>query len=146
MTVTANPMLNATDTTNGYTLDKAEIAETPLATGSFTQLAILAPGVTSQFIAGVGTNQGLGNQNIWANGQRATSNTMTVNGVDVTNLFNGNTASEQTSQRYQFDIGEGATTGGQTQDNVAVYGSNGNGSGLPSARVLAGDKRCYLDV
>ena len=127
VTVNANPMLNATDTTNGYTLDKAQIAETPLATGSFTQLAILAPGVTSQFIAGVGTNQGLGNQNIWANGQRATSNTMTVNGVNVTNLFNGNTASEQTSQRYQFDIGEGATTGGQTQDNVAVYGSNGNG-------------------
>ena len=130
VTVNANPMLNATDTTNGYTLDEAQIAATPLATGSFTQLAILAPGVNSQFIAGVGTNQGLGNQNIWANGQRATSNTMTLNGVDVTNLFNGNTASEQTSQRYQFDIGEGATTGGQAQDNIAVYGSNGNG--LPS--------------
>ncbi len=136
VTVTTNPMLNETDTTNGYTLDKSEIAETPLATGSFTQLAILAPGVTSQFIAGVGTNQGLGNQNIWANGQRATSNTMTVNGVDVTNLFNGNTASEQTSQRYQFDIGEGGTTGGQTQDNVAVYGSNGNGLASPPPEFL----------
>ncbi len=100
-------MLNATDTTNGYTMDKAQIAATPLATGSFTQLAILAPGVSSQFIAGVGTNQGLGNQNIWANGQRATSNTMTLNGIDVTNMFNGNTASEQASQRYQFNIGEG---------------------------------------
>ncbi len=129
--VTANPLLNATDTTNGYTLDKQEIAETPLATGSFTQLAILAPGVSSQFLAGVGTNQGLGNQNIWANGQRSTSNTMTVNGVDVTNLFNGQTASEQASQRYQFNIGEGTSTAGQYQDNIAVYGSNGNGLASP---------------
>ena len=146
VTVNANPMLNATDTTNGYTLDQAQIAATPLATGSFTQLAILAPGVSSQFIAGVGTNQGLGNQNIWANGQRATSNTMTVNGVDVTNRFNGNTASEQTSQRYQFDIGEGGSTGGQTQDNIAVYGSNGNGPRLAAARVPSGDQRHYLHV
>jgi hypothetical protein len=38
VTVTANPLLNATDTTNGYTLDKSQIMETPLATGSFTQL------------------------------------------------------------------------------------------------------------
>ena len=136
VTVAANPMLNATDTTNGYTLDQAQIAATPLATGSFTQLAILAPGVSSQFIAGIGTNQGLGNQNIWANGQRATSNTMTVNGVDVTNRFNGNTASEQTSQRYQFDIGEGGTTGGQAQDNIAVYGSNGNGLASPPPEFL----------
>ena len=136
VTVTANPLLNATDTTNGYTLDKAQIAATPLATGSFTQLAILAPGVSSQFIAGVGTNQGLGNQNIWANGQRATSNTMTLNGVDITNLFNGNTASEQTSQRYQFNIGEGNTTGGQSQDNIAVYGSNGNGLASPPPEFL----------
>lgn len=134
--VTANPLLNATDTTNGYTLDKAQIAATPLATGSFTQLAILAPGVTSQFIGGVGTNQGLGNQNIWANGQRATSNTMTLNGIDVTNRFNGNTASQQASQRYQFDIGEGSTTGGQTQDNIAVYGSNGNGLASPPPEFL----------
>lgn len=40
--VTANPMLNATD---GYTLDSAQIELTPLATGSFTQHAVLSPGV-----------------------------------------------------------------------------------------------------
>src|SRR5580693_8950361 len=39
VTVTATPLLNATDATNGYTLSKQEIALTPLATGSFTQLA-----------------------------------------------------------------------------------------------------------
>ncbi len=131
VTVTGIPLLNATDTTNGYTMDEAQIAATPLATGSFTQLAILAPGVGSQFLAGVGTNQGLGNQAIWANGQRDTSNTFTVNGVDVTNLFNGKSSSEDASQRYQFNIGEGSATAGQYQDNIAVYGSNGNGLASP---------------
>ena len=131
VTVTANPLLNATDTTNGYTLDKTQIAETPLATGSFTQLAILAPGVSSQLLAGVGTNAGLGNQPIWSNGQRDTSNTVTVNGISVTNMFNGKTSSQDESQRYQFNVGEGASTGGQSTDSIAVYGSNGNGLASP---------------
>jgi hypothetical protein len=131
VTVNANPLLNATDTTNGYTLDKNQIAETPLATGSFTQLAVLAPGVSSQLLSGVGTDAGLGNQPIWANGQRATSNTITVNGTDVGNLFNGQTSSQDESQRFQFNIGEGNTSGGQTQDNASVYGSNGNGLASP---------------
>ncbi len=131
VTVNANPLLNATDTTNGYTLDKSQIMETPLATGSFTQLAILAPGVSSQLLAGVGTDAGLGNQPIWSNGQRDTSNTFTVNGVDVTNLFNGKSSSQDVSQRYQFNIGEGSSTGGQDQDNISVYGSNGNGLASP---------------
>jgi hypothetical protein len=129
--VTANPMLNATDTTNGYTLDKEQIAATPLATGSFTQLAILAPGVSSQLLSGVGTDAGLGNQPIWSNGQRDTSNTFTIDGVDVTNLFNGKSSSQDVSQRYQFNIGEGSSTGGQNQDNISVYGSNGNGLASP---------------
>jgi Carboxypeptidase regulatory-like domain len=131
VTVSANPLLNATDTTNGYTLDKSQIMETPLATGSFTQLAVMAPGVSSQLLSGIGTDAGLGNQPIWSNGQRATSNTFTVDGVDVTNLFNGQSSSQDTSQRYQFNIGEGASTGGQAQDNIAVYGSNGNGLASP---------------
>ena len=41
VTVTANPLLNATDATTGYTLDKEQIALTPLATGSFTQLDLV---------------------------------------------------------------------------------------------------------
>jgi len=35
--VTANPMLNATDSTQGYTLDAAQIAQTPLATAHLGQ-------------------------------------------------------------------------------------------------------------
>lgn len=138
--VTANPLLNATDTTNGYTLDSAQITSAPLATGSFTQLAVLSPGVNAELLTGVGTNTGLGNQSIWANGQRATSNTFQINGVDATNLFNGMTSSGEASQRYNFNIGAGSTSatsaagsstvGGAAATGTSVYGSNGNS--LPS--------------
>jgi len=140
VTVTANPLINSTDTTNGYTLDKQQIAITPLATGSFTQLAVLAPGVNAELLSGLDTNAGLGNQPIWANGQRDTSNTFQVNGVDVSNIFNGKSSSGDTSQRYNFNIGGGSTSatssagaaavGGANPVGTSVYGSNGNS--LPS--------------
>jgi Carboxypeptidase regulatory-like domain len=43
VTVEATPLLNVTDTTTGYTLNELQITQTPLGTGSFTQLAILSP-------------------------------------------------------------------------------------------------------
>lgn len=130
--VTATPLLNATDTTNGYVLDRAQIESTPLATGSFTQLATLAPGVSGQFIAGTGTNAGFGNQPIWVNGQRDTSNTFQVDGVDITNLFNGKTTSQSVSQRLNFNIGEGNTnSGGETATSTSVYGSSGQSLASP---------------
>jgi hypothetical protein len=138
--VTANPLLNASDATNGYTLDSAQIDATPLATGSFTQLATLSPGVNAELLSGLNSNGGLGNQPIWANGQRDTSNTFQVNGVDVTNLFNGKSSSGMTSQRYNFNIGGGSTSGassagagaigGASPTGTSVYGSVGNS--LPS--------------
>jgi len=128
--VTANPLLNATDTTNGYTLDAAQIELTPLATGSFTQLAVLAPGVSAELLANLDSNAGIGNQNIVANGQRATSNTFQVDGVDVTNLFNGMSSSGDASQRYNFGVGETPTVGGEFGTGTSVYESNGNS--LPS--------------
>ena len=134
--VTANPMLNATDNSNGYTLSHDDIQQIPLATGSFTQLAVLAPGVSAQFLSGIGTNAGLGNQAIWANGQRSTSNSFLVNGVDVTNLFNGESASQDASQRYQFNIGEGSSLGGQAQDDNTVAGSNGNALASPPPEMI----------
>jgi hypothetical protein len=128
--VTANPLLNATDTTNGYTLDTAQIEITPLATGSFTQLAVLSPGVNAELLSNLDSNAGLGNQPIWANGQRDTSNTFQVDGVDSTNLFNGKSSSGSTSQRYNFNIGSYATAGGSFSVGTSVFGSNGNS--LPS--------------
>jgi hypothetical protein len=128
--VTANPLLNATDDTNGYTLDSEQIALTPLATGSFTQLAVLSPGVSAELLANLDSNSGLGNQPIWANGQRDTSNTFQVNGVDATNLFNGKSSSGSNSQRYAFNIGQSPAVGGAAGVGTSVFGSNGNS--LPS--------------
>ena len=128
--VTADPLLNATDATNGYTLDSVQIAQTPLATGSFTQLAVLSPGVSAELLGNLDTNSGLGNQPIWANGQRDTSNTFQINGVDATNLFNGKSSSGSSSQRYAFNIGQSAGIGGAAGVGTSVYGSNGNS--LPS--------------
>jgi hypothetical protein len=130
ITVTSTPLLNATDTTNGYTLDSAQIDLTPLATGSFTQVAVLSPGVNAELLSNLDSNAGLGNQPIWANGQRDTSNTFQVNGVDSTNLFNGKSSSGDSSQRYNFNIGSAPTAGGSYSVGTSVYGSNGNS--LPS--------------
>ena len=73
--VTSVPLMNQVDTTNGYVVDRLTIEDTPLGTGSFTQLAILAAGRPRGFFwGGGGSNTGLGNQAIYDNGQRATSN------------------------------------------------------------------------
>jgi hypothetical protein len=57
--VTANS-LNTVDTTNGNVMESPQIENTPLGTGSFTQLATLAPGVTADLLSGTGTNEGTG--------------------------------------------------------------------------------------
>jgi hypothetical protein len=103
--VQASPLLNAVDTTNGYILEQNQIASVPLPTGSFTGLAILSPGVNAELPAGTGANAGLGNQPIWANGQRDTSNTFLLNGVDASNLFNGKTTSSVGSARVVNNTG-----------------------------------------
>ena len=99
VTVAETPLINAVDTTNGYVMDKAEIDDVPLPTGSFTGLALLSPGVNEELPSGTGANAGLGNQPVWANGQRDTSNTFLLNGVDAKNLFNGKTTSDVSSSR-----------------------------------------------
>src|SRR5208337_1975289 len=83
--VHAVPLMNQVDTTNGYVVDHLTIEETPLGTGSFTQLAILSPGVHADFLGGAGSNAGLGNQAIFANGNRDTSNSFSLNGVSTNN-------------------------------------------------------------
>ncbi len=50
--VTGAPLMNQVDTTNGYVVDQFTIQQTPLGTGSFTQLPIMAPGVHADFLSG----------------------------------------------------------------------------------------------
>src|ERR1700719_3910882 len=104
--VTGAPLMNQTDTTNGYVVDQLTIEETPLGTGSFTQLAILSPGVHADFLGGSGSNAGLGNQAIFANGNRDTSNSFSLNGTSTNNLFNGNSTSQVGENRFLLTNGE----------------------------------------
>src|SRR5712671_6415608 len=105
ITVEEAPLLNMVDTTNGYVMDKLEIESVPLSTGSFTQLALMSPGVNAELPGGTGANSGLGNAPIWANGQRDTSNTFLLNGVDASNLFNGKSTSQVASARIVNNTG-----------------------------------------
>ncbi len=134
VSVDAVPLMNAVDTTNGYVLDKTQIQSIPLPTGSFTGLAILSPGVNAELSGGTGTLSGLGNAPIWANGQRDTSNSFSLNGVDASNLFNGKSTSQVASARVINSTGASTSTGGGgvIQTTASVYLSIGNAIPTPA--------------
>jgi hypothetical protein len=136
VTVTATPLLNQTDTTDGYTLGSELIESLPLGTGSFTQLAILAPGVNADFLSGAGTNAGLGNQNIFANGQRDTSNVFSFNSVDSVNLFNGLSSSSISEGRFVLNTNEQFGAGGSIQTNTSVFDAIGQGLPAPPPETI----------
>ena len=136
ITVDATPLLNQTDTANGYTLGAQQIESVPLGTGSFTQLAILAPGVSADFLSGSGSNDGLGNQGIVANGQRDTSNLFTFNGVNANNLFNGNSTSNIADSRFTLNTGEVFGTSGQVQTNSSVFDAIGQALPTPPIETI----------
>jgi len=136
ITVEATPLLNETDTANGYTMGAQQIEDVPLGTGSFTQLAILAPGVNADFLSGSGSNEGLGNQGIVANGQRDTSNQFTFNGVNANNLFNGNSTSNISDSRFTLNTGEIFGVGGQVQTNSSVFDAIGQALPTPPVETI----------
>ena len=138
VTVTTVPLMNAVDTTNGYVLDKAQIQEVPLPTGSFTGVAIQSPGVNAELPSGSGANDGLGNLPIWANGQRDTSNSFSLNGVDGSSLFNGKSTSEVGSARLINSTGVSSTTSstGVIPSAASLYLSIGDAIPTPAPETL----------
>jgi hypothetical protein len=138
VTVNASPLMNAVDTTNGYVLDKGQIASIPLPTGSPLGAAILSPGVNAELPTGTGANSGLGNPPIWANGQRDTSNSFSLNGVDASNLFNGKSTSEVGSARVINSTGVSTSQGGGgvIQSAASIYTSIGNAIPTPTPETI----------
>jgi Carboxypeptidase regulatory-like domain/TonB dependent receptor len=137
--VQAEPMMNAVDTTNGYILEKEQIDAVPLPTGSFTGLAILSPGVNAELPGGTGANSGLGNQPIWANGQRDTSNSFLLNGVDASNLFNGKSTSQVASARIVNNTGvanAASTSAAPIQSTASVYLAIGQALPTPAPETV----------
>ncbi len=139
VTVTETPLTNAVDTTNGYVLDTSQLDTVPLPTGSFTGLAILSPGVNAELSGGTGVNTGLGNQPIWANGQRDTSNTFLLNGVDASNLFNGKSTSSVASARIVNNTGvtqANNTTAEPVQTTASPYLAIGQALPTPAPETI----------
>src|ERR1700728_2029738 len=142
VTVEETPLINSVDTTNGYVLDKVQMEAVPLPTGSFTGLAILAPGINAELPSGTGVNAGLGNQPIWANGQRDTSNTFLLNGVDASNLFNGKSTSSVASARVVNNTGIGgaasisSTTAEPIQSTASPYLAIGQALPTPAPETV----------
>ncbi|HZW91694.1 MAG TPA: TonB-dependent receptor [Candidatus Eremiobacteraceae bacterium] len=137
--VQATPLINAVDTTNGYILEKDQIDDIPLPTGSFTGLAILSPGVSAELAGGTGVNSGLGNQPIWANGQRDTSNSFLLNGVDASNLFNGKSTSQVASARIVNNTGvanAASTSAAPIQSTASVYLAIGQALPTPAPETV----------
>jgi carboxypeptidase family protein len=134
--VTSTPLMNQVDTTNGYVVDQLTIQNTPLGTGSFTQLAILAPGVHSDFLGGAGGNAGLGNSPIFSNGQRDTSNSFSLNGITTNNLFNGSSTSQIAENRFVLNIGENFGAGGGIQTSTSVLGAIGQALPTPPPEAI----------
>jgi hypothetical protein len=137
--VEAVPTMNAVDTTNGYVLEDQQIQAVPLPTGSFTGLAILSPGVNAELAGGTGVNSGLGNQPIWANGQRDTSNTFLLNGVDASNLFNGKSTSQVASARIVNNTGvanAASTSAAPIQSTASVYLAIGQALPTPAPETV----------
>jgi hypothetical protein len=133
--VTAGSQMNQVDTTNGYVVNQLTIENTPLGTGSFTQLAIMAPGVHADFLGGGGANTGLGNQAIYSNGQRATSNSFEINGINTNNLFNGNSTSQVGENRFVLNTGETFGTG-TIQTSTSVYDAIGQALPTPAPETI----------
>ena len=129
--VTSVALMNQVDTTIGYVVDQQTIQDTPLGTGSFTQLAILSPGVHADFLGGSGSNSGLGNQAIFANGNRDSSNSFSLNGVNTNNLFNGKSTSQVGENRFVLNTGENFGSAGSIQTSTSVYGAIGQALPTP---------------
>src|SRR5712671_5096841 len=139
VTVEASPLMNSVDTTNGYVLDREQLEAVPLPTGSFTGLAILSPGVNAELSSGTGANNGLGNQPIWANGQRDTSNTFLLDGVDASNLFNGKSTSMVASARIVNNTGvagASSTTAEVIQSTASPYLAIGQALPTPAPETV----------
>lgn len=135
--VSSTPLLDTVDITNGYVLDKTQIESAPLGTGSFTQLATLSPGVSADVLSDTGTNSGLGNQNIWANGQRLSSNTFTFNSVVANNLFNGASSSQVSASRAVLNTGESFQSNGTIRTNTSIYDAIGEALPTPPQQTIS---------
>ncbi len=131
VTVTAEPpLVQSSSPTTGRVIGETQVRQLPLPTRNFQQLLTLSPGT----VAGLANNTelGRGDVNIFVNGQRATSNNVIVNGVEVNSPGTNSTPNisvpapdaiqEFIVQTSMYDASQGRNSGG----NVAAVTKSGS--------------------
>jgi hypothetical protein len=101
---------------------------------------LLSPGVNAELSSGTGANAGLGNSPIWANGQRDTSNTFMMNGVNAYSLFNGKSTSQVSSARVVNNTGIGTTAALSSvpvQSSSSIYLAIGESIPSPAPETIS---------
>ena len=140
VTVTANPLLNATDTTNGYTLDKTQIEHGAAGDGELHTAG--GPRAWRERRTPERDRHQCRTRQSEHLGQRAARHQQHLSGERrrLSNIFNGMTSSgdlrsattstSAAAARPSASSAGSADVGGASQTSTSVYGSNGNS--LPS--------------
>ncbi len=114
------PLIQADSAAHGRVVDERNIRQLPLPTRNFQQLLALSAGATSNIFNTA--EVGRGDTAINVNGQRTTSNSILINGIDVNSIGTGSFANlavpatdalqEFIVQTSQYDASAGRNTGG----------------------------------
>lgn len=83
-------VLQTSTTSLGRVVGERQVQDLPLSTRNFTQLMTLSPGAAS--LVNDATAAGRGTQTIYDNGARATSNSLTIDGIDADNIHTNSLA------------------------------------------------------
>jgi hypothetical protein len=132
ITVTAEaPVLQAETSQQGRTIEGETIRQLPLPTGNFQQLLTLQAGAQSSISNN--TELGRGDSTITVNGQRTTSNSVRINGIDANSIGTNSTPNiavpspeslqEFVVQTSLYDATNGRNAGGNVEA-VTRSGSN----------------------
>jgi len=125
------PVLQAETSQNGHVIEGATIRQIPLSTRNFQQLLVLQAGAQSS--VSNNTDLGRGDTAFSVNGQRTTSNSVRINGVDANSIGTNSTPNlavptteslqEFIVQTSLYDASNGRNAGGNVE---AVTRSGGN--------------------
>ena len=126
------PLVETSAPTTGRVIGETQVRQLPLPTRNFQQLLTLSPGTTANLSNN--TEMGRGDVNIDVNGQRATSNNVVVDGMEVNSPGTNSTPNisvpspdaiqEFIVQTSMYDASQGRNAGG----NVAVVTKSGTNS------------------
>lgn len=124
VTVTATPALVQSESTQlGRNVDERTLRQLPLPTRNFQQLLTLSPGTSANLSNN--TDLGRGDATVSVNGQRTTSNSVRINGVDANSIGTNSTPNiavpatdtiqEFIVQTSLYDASNGRNAGGNVE-------------------------------